>query len=53
MRIGLRKGGGRKWKKMREGLTGQFSRTVFSRTGNQLSDTAPALGAGGKRKTMF
>lgn len=30
-----------------------FQDTVFSRTGLQLSGTAPALGAGSQRKTMF
>lgn len=30
-----------------------FQYTVFSRTGLQLSGTAPALGAGSQRKTMF
>lgn len=30
-----------------------FQSTVFPRTGLQLSGTAPALGAGSQRKTMF
>lgn len=55
MRIGLRKGGDKKWEKKMRGRTNWsvFQDTVFSRTGLQLSGTAPALGAGSQRKTMF